>query len=307
MHINSHDYTAKDLFQILVSNIKKRVNIVMLRDTETFSLLHDLVSRDRGDLVIVFYDLGLITELYRARITDTRSVYFDMTPLAMAEQDKKRCREDLESYIQKDKKLTKLCRIARKGDFPRLKAHVDRKPDDVHYLSEGDGTYPIFWACVANSRQCVDYLLGNGADINGSTKDGEKILTKIVSLGHIELVQYLMRKYHLDPNSTGLKNKTALQRASETGDYPMFKILLRYGATLDNTVLHAAARTGQVNFMQKLMESHGRLLNVNGRDSANRTALHHAGDNSHVTTIQVSREKGNANQHPLEKSIARST
>ena len=267
--------------------MKKNVNILGLRDSEGFSLLHQVVSRDRGDLVIVFYDLGLLSDMHRLRVTDRLSPHFDMTPLAMAEHDRKRCREELESYIQKDKKLTKLCKIARKGDLEKLKAHVDRKPDDVHYLSDGDGTYPIYWASVVNCRPCIDFLIENGADLQVATKDGEKILTKVASIGHGDLVQYLIKKYHVDPNLKGLKQKTAIERAAETGDYHLVKTLLKNRASLENSILHAAARAGQVNFIQKIMETYSSQLNVNGRDSSNRTPVHHAGDNSHVTTLQV--------------------
>ena len=91
----------------------------------------------------------------------------------------------------------------------------------------------------------------------------------------------------MDPNVKGLKQKTAIERAAETGDYHLLKTLLNNKATLENVVLHAAARTGQVNFIQRVMESYSSQLNVNGIDSTNRTPLHYAGDNSHVTTLQV--------------------
>ena len=68
--------------------MKKKVNIIGLKDSEGFSLLHDVVARDRGDLVIVFYDLGLLSEMHRLRVTDRHSPHFDMTPLAMAEHDR---------------------------------------------------------------------------------------------------------------------------------------------------------------------------------------------------------------------------
>ena len=140
MHINSYDYTAKDLYQILLSSIKKKVNIMGLRDSEQFSLLHQVVARDRPELITVFYDLGFISKMHQLRVTDRQSAYFDMTPLAMAEHDRKRCQGELESCIEKDKK-----EIARKVDFAKLKSHVERKPEDVLYLSEGDCTYPIYW------------------------------------------------------------------------------------------------------------------------------------------------------------------
>ena len=288
-HILSNNYTAKDLYQIILANMKKNVDIAGLRDWDQFSLLHDIVMRDRAELIVVLYDLGLIGRMQQLRVTNHQSIYFDMTALAMAAHDQKSCEDDLQSWIEKEQKLTKLCRIARRGDFAKLKTHVEKKPGDVLLLSKGDGTYPIYWACVGNSKPCVDYLIQKGATLDVSTDDGEKILTKVVSLGNIELVQHLIRKYKLDPNQTGLKNKTSLERTAETGDFPLFKILLRCGAKLNNSVLHAAARAGQVSFIQKLMESHRRSLNVNGKDPAGRAPIHYASGNWRVIQVLLSR------------------
>ncbi len=288
MYIRSPDYTAKDFHQLLVSSMKKGVHILGLIDSQGFCLLHELVDRDRGDLVIVFFDLGLLADLCKMRVNKSQSQYQDMTAMAMAEQYKKKCRDELESFMQKEKKITKLCRLARLGDFAKIQSVVQRKPDEVHVMSEGDGTYPIYWACVANSRRCVDHLVENGASLDVVTKDGEKILTKVTSLGHCDLVQYLLTTYKLDPNTKGHGKRTPLERAAETGDYQMFNILWRHGAKIESRVLHSAARAGQVAFIQKLMDEHRQLVDINGRDEAQRTPLHHAGDAAHVSTIRVS-------------------
>ena len=70
MHINSHDYTAKDLYQILLSNIKKKVNFIRRWDSEQFSLLHEVVAGDRAELTTVFDGLEFIDKMHRLWLTD---------------------------------------------------------------------------------------------------------------------------------------------------------------------------------------------------------------------------------------------
>ena len=50
-----------------------------MTDLEQFSLLHEAVARDRGDLIVVFCDLGFLSEMHRIRVTDRQSAYFDMS------------------------------------------------------------------------------------------------------------------------------------------------------------------------------------------------------------------------------------
>lgn len=287
VHISSIQYTAKDFFSTVHSNMLKGVNMVNLRGTNGFSLLHQVVNRDRVDLVSVFYDVGLLSEMVKLIVKNMHSQYHDITPLALAEKEKKKCRYEIESYMQKDKALTKACRFARSGNVDKLKSLIEKNPNDVYQMSEADGTYPIFWACVANSKPCIDFLIENGANLDVRNKDGEKILTKICSLGHVDLVKYLLEKYKLDPNQRGLHDKTSLERIAETGDFSLFKVLIDSGAFLDNCVLHSAARGGQVSFIQKLMEAHRAEFDVNGRDAAQRTPLLHAADNAHVPALKT--------------------
>ena len=117
------------------------------------------VARDGAELISLVHDLEEF-------ISEMHNRFFDITPLAMVEHVSKQCRDGLEACIQMDKKLTKLYRIAQKGDFAKLKCHVERKPEDVPYLSEGNCTHPIYWACVANSKPFLFNFEAGDATIN---------------------------------------------------------------------------------------------------------------------------------------------
>ncbi len=287
MHISSTDYTAKDFYQLLDSNIKKGVKVSELRDTEGLTILHEVALRDRSDLFVVFYDLGIMLEMSKKRVSSRQSRFFDMTPLAIAEHMRTKGRDELEGFIQKDKKITKLCKYTRLGQLDKMQEIISRTAEAVHHLSEVDGSYPIYWACVANSRPAIELLLSAGANLNIVLKDKERILTKVCSLGHLELAVYLMKKYKLDPNQTGLGDKSPIERVSETGDFKLLQQLLKYGAQFSRLILHSAAKCGQVAFIQKMMSTYGHKLDVNARDPAGRTPIFHAADNAHVPALQV--------------------
>ncbi len=287
MHISSTDYTAKDFYQLLDSNIKKGVKVSELRDTEGLTILHEVALRDRSDLFTVFYDLGIMLEMSKKRVSSRQSRFFDMTPLAVAEHLRTKGRDELETFIQKDKKITKLCKYTRLGQLDKMQEIISRTAEAVHHLSEVDGSYPIYWACVANSRPAIELLLSAGANLNIVLKDKERILPKICSLGHLELAVHLMKKYKLDPNQTGLGDKSPVERVSETGDFKLLQQLLKYGAQFSRLILHSAAKCGQVAFIQKMMTTYGHKLDVNARDPAGRTPIFHAADNAHVPALQV--------------------
>ena len=137
----------------MYSNMQKGVHIPSLRDDDGLTVLHELVQKDRSDLIIAFYDLGLLNEMYRSRVSAMTSRFYDMTPLAMAEHLKRRCKDDLDKYIQMERKLTKMCKFSRRGMISKLLESFNRNPRAVHYKSEGDGSMPIYWAAVWGSRQ----------------------------------------------------------------------------------------------------------------------------------------------------------
>ena len=89
--------------------------------------------------------------------------------------------------------------------------------------------------------------MDHGADINSKTKDGERILTKVCSLGHVHLLEFLIRTCGLNTEDKGLGNKSALERAGETGDIDVVIKLIDLNAQLTSSVLHGAAKYGQVN------------------------------------------------------------
>ena len=152
-HIRSSQYSAKDLFVTMYSNMQRGVHISGLRDDDGLTVLHEVIQKDRTDLIIAFYDLGLLNEMYRLRVSVMTSRFYDMTPMSMAEHLKRRCKDELEKYINLERKLTKMCKLARKGNINKMVESYDRNPRTVNYKSEGDESTPIYWAAVCGSQQ----------------------------------------------------------------------------------------------------------------------------------------------------------
>ena len=137
----------------LQSNMQKGVRIQALRDLESITLLHEVVIKDRADLLRTFYDLGLLTYMHKSRVNDMRSRYHDMTPLQIAETYRKRCKDELDRLIKLDRKLTKMCRRARRGMIEKMRRCFQRDSMSIVAPSEGDGTTPVYWAAVNGSQE----------------------------------------------------------------------------------------------------------------------------------------------------------
>ncbi len=287
MHIASIDYIAKDFFQLLYSNMKKGVDLVALRTEEGLSILHAVVLADRIDLYVVFYDLGLLKDMSNIKIENMNSEYYYKTPLELALKTKKQHKVQLERWINMDIQLPDICKYARANDIQKLNETIAKNPASVHTRSGCDGSTAVYWACVANSVRCIETLVKAGANMSSILKDGETTLTKVVSLGHWNLAEYLIRKYKLDPDQKGLGDKTALERAGETGDFKMAECLIRNGAKLDSSILRVAAIYGQSGFLQKMLKAYPRKLDINSKDYAGRSPLLLAAEKGKLAAIQV--------------------
>ena len=137
----------------MLSNIQRGVNIASLRDDGGLTVLHEIILKDRKDLIEIFYDLGLLNEMYRLRVSRMTSKFYDMTPISMAEHLKRSCKDELEKYINLERKLTKMCKLARKGNINKMVKSYDRNPRTVNYKSEGDESTPVYWTAVRGSQQ----------------------------------------------------------------------------------------------------------------------------------------------------------
>ena len=116
----------------------------------------------------------------------------------------------------------------------------------------------------------------------------------------------------MNTEDKGLGNKSALERVGETGDIDVFVKLRELGAHFTSSVLHHAAKYGQVRkaefdrymlasrsctqlitiflqatFIQELIDRYHNEIDVNKRDYAGRPPIFVAAENCHLSTIQV--------------------
>ena len=81
---------------------------------------------------------------------------------------------------------------ARNGDLPALERHL-RDGADVEGMDPGTGVTPLAWAALAGRVEAVDWLLQNGAAVNGRTRDGGTPLHAAAFLGRAEVARLLLQ------------------------------------------------------------------------------------------------------------------
>ena len=94
--------------------------------------------------------------------------------------------------------------------------------------------------------------MDHDADINSKTKDGERILTKVCSLGHVHLLEFLIRTCGLNTEDKVSETNQLWREPGETGDIDVVIKLIDLNAQLTSSVLHGAAKYGQVNLKNGL-------------------------------------------------------
>lgn len=289
----SNNYKPIQFYILLQSCIKKEIDILKLRDEDGLSLFHIIVLNNREDLIVVLYDLGLLKDLHSAMVRNPSSRYAYMTPSDLALYLKRPCANEIEKFLRNESYLSPACRYARAGDVQKLEALLKEDHMNAHYMGLEDGTFPIYWAIVANSYPCLQMLLENGADITCATRNGENVLVKACSLGHEELVVKLISQLKLDPNIKNRDGISPLDKAAETGQFTLFQKIVDAGASCkDCSFLHCAAKEGNVAFIKKLMKEISNYVNINAIDQDHRTPLHYSAIGNSTEVLRLLLEMG---------------
>lgn len=115
------------------------------------------------------------------------------------------------------------------GDLARVRELVERDPGLVQAYS-GDGFPPLGLAAYMGHRPIVEYLLGNGADVNevGANPSKFTALTGAVASRHRDVVQVLLEA-GADPNYWYGGGLTPVLEAAANGDIPMLELLAAHG------------------------------------------------------------------------------
>ena len=165
-----------------------------------------------------------------------------------------------------------------------------------------DGRTPLYELARARAGEThsdsditlVKILISHGADINAKTKNGRTPLYTAAELGRNWMVRLLIQN-GADINDKGLSGKTALYGAVNSWQNEAAKILLDAGAviTIDELAGYKSSAELAIEHNDKeLAKRLIKLLKVDEKDKAGRTALHYAVTKHNIIFAKILIEKG---------------
>jgi hypothetical protein len=119
------------------------------------------------------------------------------------------------------------------GDLETVKGCVGGDPALVNAFA-ADGFYPLGLAAFFGHRTIVEFLLTNGADVNLSARNAQKVtaLHAGATRGDAEIVRMLLEA-GADANARQERGFVPLHSAAANGNAPVVQLLLKHGAHVD--------------------------------------------------------------------------
>ncbi len=231
-------------------------------------------------------------------------------------------REDVQD---RQKIKDELFAAARKGDFTTVKYMLEKYPDMKNAKDTGGWT---LLHVAFNSRELVEYLIQNGADIKARSDSQWTPLHNQAYRGHLDSVELLLQhgadieaktsfghtpllssirwdrievtKFLIDKganiNPTTELGRTPLIISAVEGNPELARLFLDNDADIslkDNnykrTALHFAALYGQLDIVDALVK---KGANVNERDAAGKTPLDYANQYGHEKVAKLLKSSG---------------
>ncbi len=101
---------------------------------------------------------------------------------------------------------------AKNGDLAAIERHLQDEAD-INGIDLASGQTPLVWAALVGQLEAVNWLLQNGAAVNGRTKDGGTPLHAAAFLGRVQVAKLLLQ-HGADPeakNNNGDTPRMALE------------------------------------------------------------------------------------------------
>ena len=170
--------------------------------------------------------------------------------------------------------------------------HVASSIDVVKYLhqqTEGQDLSKVMHSAAnKGQKETLEYLIENGADLEGINKDGQTALICSAMNGHLEALTNLVEKGS-NVEATDEKMRTALHWAAINGHSEIVKYLVEKSANIEckdlelKTALHWAAQKDKPAIAEILTDKNA-LLEV--RDNNGMTALHLASKHHSMEIVE---------------------
>ena len=166
---------------------------------------------------------------------------------------------------------------------------------DIHLANES-GLTALHYAVGKGNFNLFQYLLQNGNDLSGKTKDKRSSLHIAAVNGHADLCERLLETYNLDIHLADDDGKTVLHYAAESGNWYLFQYLIRKGSDVSSETkdkqnsLHIAAAKGHADLCKKLLEIYN--LDILLTDDNGWAVLYNAAESKNLDLFQYLLRKG---------------
>lgn len=147
---------------------------------------------------------------------------------------------------------------ARAHDLLAINAFIDAGIN-LNAQDQTDGRTALLSAAARGDLEVVNLLLTRGADVNVKDKRGYTALTHAIEAMYEDVVDALLARPELDPNTRGLNERPALFSYVWRDSKTRTERLLALGADVNaqdadgDTALHGAAQTGNVEILTMLL------------------------------------------------------
>jgi len=244
---------------------------INIRNANKDTALHCAAHFGNVDIIKLLLDKGI-----SVNVSNTQQ----NTPLHIAA-----VRGNLEATIALVKRRAALNSTNVTGETPLVLAAYSGKLEVVRYLTETGPNFNIHIALLAavesGHLDVIDFLLANGADIDGSHNSQDISPLILATLRqNLPLVKYLVQKgADLNPCIANGRSNSVLFAAATVGNVEVTEYLLKKGADLNARDIHSRTPLAFAVFYNKaelavfLMD---KGADVNIPDVEKKTPLHHA-------------------------------
>lgn len=144
-------------------------------------------------LFLTFLSVICISTVINAQENDKNKALYNAILNDSTDQAKKLLIEGADAnYIVADLKVSMLIAAVKKKNLVVVKALVEHKAD-INYR-DGSDTQAIVYAAATGSKDMVEFLYTNGADIRSENSDGENVLSLAKESKNALLINYVKQK-----------------------------------------------------------------------------------------------------------------
>ncbi|XP_062578831.1 serine/threonine-protein phosphatase 6 regulatory ankyrin repeat subunit B-like [Saccostrea cucullata] len=190
---------------------------------------------------------------------------------------------------------TILHQCCRSGKMEMCEYLVNHFPEFLE-IKDTEGWTVLHSACSGGSVEIVSFLLDKGLDTNALSNDGQSILHRACLKGKFEICGYLVKNHPHLLNIRDNSSNSVLHDAARGGNVQIVELLIEKKMNIfsrqedGETILHQCCRSGKIEMCEYLVNQFSELIKI--RDNRGWTVLHSACSGGSLDIVSFLLKKG---------------